>query len=91
MPLCGENHTQLIDRLSRIEGQVRGLRRMVEEDRDCMEVLKQVAATGGAVRSVGMMILKDHLEGCVTEAIRDREQDGELIEQVIDLFNKFGR
>jgi len=91
MALCGEDHKKLLDRISRIEGQVRGLRKMVENDRDCFDVLKQVAATGGAMRSLGMVILEDHLKGCVAEAIRDKEADSDLIQQVIDVFNKFSR
>ena len=92
MPLCGHDHTPLIHRLNRIEGQVKGLRKMVEDDRDCFDVLKQVAATSGAVRSLGMVILGEHLKGCIAGAPRetgavDRE---ELIRQVVDLFNKFG-
>ncbi len=47
MALCGEDHQKLLTRINRIEGQVRGLRKMVQEDRDCMEVLKQIAAAGG--------------------------------------------
>ncbi len=90
MPLCGED-TRLIHRINRIEGQVRGLRKMVEEDRDCFDVLKQVAAAGGAIRSLGLVILEEHLKGCIAGAARegrpvDRE---ELIRQVVDLFDKF--
>ena len=48
MALCGGDHRPLLHRISRIEGQVRGLRKMVQEDRDCFDVLKQVAAIGGA-------------------------------------------
>ncbi len=91
MALCGEDHKKLIDRISRIEGQVRGLRKMVEEDRDCLAVLKQTAATSGAVRSLGMVILEDHLKGCVTRAARDRGRHEELIGEVIRLFNRFSK
>ncbi len=49
MALCGSDHKALLDRINRIEGQVRGLRRMVEEDRDCLDTLKQGAATSGAI------------------------------------------
>lgn len=89
MALCGEDHKKVVDRISRIEGQVRGLRKMVEEDRDCLDVLKQIAAAVGALRSVGMVILEDHLKGCVSDAIRKESNEDELINQVIDIFNKF--
>ena len=91
MGLCGEDHKKLMDRLSRIEGQVRGIRKMVENDRDCMDVLKQVAAVNGALRGVGMVVLQDHLKGCVAEAFRSSQDNDTQIEQVISIFNKFSR
>ncbi len=91
MALCGGNHKKLLDRINRIEGQVRGLRKMVEDDRDCFDVLEQTAAVGGAARSLGMVILEDHLKGCVSEAIRGRGEHDELIEQVIGVFNRFSK
>lgn len=91
MALCGEDHKFLLDRINRIEGQVRGLRRMVEEDRDCLDTLKQIAAASGAIRSLGIVILENHLKGCVSEAIRDKGSNEELIHQVIDIFNKFSK
>jgi DNA-binding FrmR family transcriptional regulator len=89
MALCGDDHKKLADRISRVEGQVRGLKKMVQEDRDCFEVLKQIAAASGALRSIGMMILEDHLKGCVSDAIRNRTNEDELIRQAIDIFLKF--
>jgi len=89
MALCGEDHKKVADRISRIEGQVRGIRNMVEDDRDCLDVLKQIAAAVGALRSVGMVILEDHLKGCVSDAIRNEIHEDELIKQVINIFYKF--
>ena len=91
MALCGEDHPKLIARINRIEGQVRGLKKMVEENRDCLQVLKQVAAASGALRSLGAVILEDHLRGCVTTAIQHRENGSQLITEVIDVFNKFSK
>ena len=90
MALCGDSE-KLIHRLNRIEGQVKGLRKMVEEDRDCFDVLKQVAATSGAMRSLGMVILEHHLTGCVSKALRDQDASEDLIKQTIDIFNKFSK
>jgi DNA-binding FrmR family transcriptional regulator len=90
MALCGDDHKRAISRINRIEGQVRGIRKMIEDDRDCFDVLKQLAATGGAIRSLGMLILEDHLHGCVAQAIRN-ESDDDLIHQVMDIFNKFSK
>lgn len=91
MALCGDDHKSLLARINRIEGQVRGIRRMVEEDRDCLDILKQIAATSGAVHSLGMMILEDHLKGCVSNAVRNKTDDDKLIHQVIEIFNKFSK
>ena len=91
MALCGGDHDKLIARINRIEGQVRGLRKMVEEDRDCMQVLKQVAAAHGALRSLGAMILEDHLKGCVATAIQRHDHESEAINEVIEIFNRFSK
>lgn len=91
MPLCGDDHAKVIARINRIEGQVRGLRKMVEEDRDCLQVLKQIAAAGGALRSLGALILEDHLKGCVATAIQHEDNATALIEEVVGIFNKFSK
>jgi DNA-binding FrmR family transcriptional regulator len=89
MPLCGDDHPKLIARINRIEGQVRGLKKMIEEDRDCLQVLKQIAAAGGALRSLGAVILEDHLKGCVATAIQTHDNESQMISEVIEIFNKF--
>jgi DNA-binding FrmR family transcriptional regulator len=91
MPLCGEDHPKLVARINRIEGQVRGLKKMVEEDRDCLQVLKQIAAASGALRSLGAVILEDHLKGCVATAIQTQDNESELISEVVEIFNKFSK
>ena len=91
MALCGDDHPKLIARINRIEGQVRGLKKMVEEDRDCLQVLKQIAAASGAMRSLGAVILEDHLKGCVAKAIRTRANESQMISEVVDIFNKFSK
>ena len=57
-------------RLRRIEGQVRGLQRMVEEDRYCINVLEQVAAATSALQSVALVLLDEHLAHCVSDSVR---------------------
>jgi CsoR family transcriptional regulator, copper-sensing transcriptional repressor len=57
------------DRLKRIEGQVRGIARMIEEDRYCIDVLTQIRAIRAALRGVEDVVLKDHVEHCVEDAI----------------------
>jgi len=60
-----------LKRLRRIEGQVRGLQRLVEEDRYCADILVQVSSVQEALRSVGLALMKNHLRHCASEAIRD--------------------
>jgi len=64
------SRARTLTRLRRIEGQVRGLQRMVEEDRYCADVMTQIASVHAALRSVGRELMRQHLEHCVTEAIR---------------------
>jgi DNA-binding FrmR family transcriptional regulator len=91
MALCGDDHSKVISRINRIEGQIRGLKKMVENDRDCLHVLKQIAAASGALRSLGAVILEEHLRGCVSTAIQKQDNESETIAQVIEIFNKFSR
>jgi DNA-binding FrmR family transcriptional regulator len=72
------NHrSDIVRRLRRIEGQVRGLQRMVEEDVYCVDVLTQVAAASAALQSCAVALLDDHLNGCVTEAVVEGGEQAE--------------
>ena len=62
---------EYLKRLRRIEGQVRGLQRMVEEDKYCIDILTQVSAATKALQSVSLGLLEDHLAHCVTEAVAE--------------------
>ncbi len=65
----------VLTRLRRIEGQVRGLQKMVEEDRYCGDILNQIASVQSALRGAGKVITRNHLETCVTDALRSGDQD----------------
>ena len=69
MPGYTADKEALIKRLKRVEGQVRGLQRMVEEDTYCIDVLTQVSATTKALQSVALLLLEDHLGHCVAHAL----------------------
>ena len=69
MPGYTKNKTAIQSRLRRIEGQVRGVQRMVDDDRYCIDVLTQVNAARAALESVALELLADHTEHCVAEAI----------------------
>jgi DNA-binding FrmR family transcriptional regulator len=75
-----DDKAALLARLARIEGQVRGLARMVEGDKYCIDVLTQVSATTRALQSVALELLDDHLKHCVVEAVA---QGGELAQEKV--------
>ena len=75
-----DSQTSLIARLNRIEGQVRGLARMVEEDRYCIDVLTQFAAITRALQAAALQLLEDHLRTCVTDALRGDDLDRKMAE-----------
>ncbi|MFP3941550.1 MAG: metal-sensitive transcriptional regulator [Thermoanaerobaculia bacterium] len=84
---------RLLARLRRIEGQVRGLQRMVEEERYCPEILTQVAAVQASLRAAVQVLLQDHLRHCVTGALRsgDPHEAEAMYAELTDLFKKYGR
>lgn len=77
-----EDKARLLARLRRIEGQVRGIGRMVEEDKYCIDILTQISAVVSSAQSVGLLLLQDHIRGCVVNA------DAEDLEARLDELNK---
>ena len=77
-------------RLNRVEGQVRGLSRMVDEDRYCIDLVTQIAAVRAALRKIEEMVLKDHVGHCVEAAIRSGDPDDQR-RKVAELMEVFGR
>jgi DNA-binding FrmR family transcriptional regulator len=72
-----DNKDAVLGRLRRVEGQVRGLQRMVEQDSYCIDVLTQVSATTRALQAVALQLLKDHLAHCVADAARHGGPDAD--------------
>ncbi len=83
----------VLKRLKRIEGQVRGLQRMVAEERYCADILMQIASAHEALRGVGKLLMRNHLEHCVTDALRsgDRQSAERAYEEVLDLMYRHAR
>ena len=73
-----DRKVQLAKRLRRIEGQVRGVQRMVDEDTYCIDVLTQISAATKALQAVALELLEDHLSHCVTEAVAEGGEAAEL-------------
>lgn len=93
LPLAPELRTQAMRRLARIEGQVRGLGRMIEEDRSCVDVLQQIASVHEALRGVGKLMMQKYLESCASEGIRseDAEIREETYEELLKVIYRFVR
>lgn len=84
-----EEKKAVINRLSRISGHIEAVKKMVENDRDCSEVLVQLAAIKAAVNSTGKVVLKNHIEHCVVDAIEHDDQESlERLIKAIDSFVK---
>ena len=71
------NNRDHLTRLARIEGQVRGIAHMIEEDRNCLDVLTQLAAASGALHQVALGLLDEHVRHCVSAAARSSARDAE--------------
>ena len=81
-----------LSRLRRIEGQVRGLHKMVEEDRYCADILGQVSAVQEALRAVGRELMRNHLKHCASKAIRAGGEEAEpMYDELVELMYKNAR
>ncbi|MGY3716875.1 metal-sensitive transcriptional regulator [Sutcliffiella cohnii] len=76
-----EDKKNLTSRLNRIEGQVRGVKRLIEEDTYCDDVLTQIAAIQSALNSVGKLLLEGHMKSCIVERIQ--EGDTEVVDELL--------
>ena len=84
-------HSEEIPRLKRIEGQIRGIQRMIENERYCIDILTQLSSVQGAIKSVEESILERHLKGCVQHSFSkgNKADKAEKIAEVIDVLKKF--
>ncbi len=78
----------VLDRLARIEGHVHGIRQMVEEDKTCPDILIQVAAVRAALSKVAQIILEDHIETCMRDAVKSGETE-QYITELKEALSKF--
>lgn len=82
----------LITRLNRIEGQIRGIRRMVQEPRLCVDILQQLAAAEAALNRISLAVLRCHVEQCVPEGIaRGEPERSKRLAELLDIFDRFGK
>lgn len=83
-----DERARLLQRMRRIEGQVRGISRMIEQGRYCVDILVQIAAVRSALDRVGMSLLRSHTSHCVTEAVRAGDGQAQ-IDELMDVFERF--
>ena len=81
-----EEYRSLINRLSRIEGQVRGVKRQVEEEAYCVDILKQVSAIQAALNAFSRRLLGSHIKPCVADGIR--QGDDEVVDELVNMLQK---
>ena len=84
-------HREDIPRLRRVEGQIRGIQKMIEDERYCIDILTQLSSVQGAIKSVEENILERHLKGCVQHSFSkgNKADKAEKIAEVIDVLKKF--
>lgn len=92
-PVVARGHGEaavLSKRLNRIEGQIRGIARMIEDDRYCVDILTQVSAVQSALDALARKLLEHHLHGCVTQAVASGN-GARAIDEALAVIRKFGR
>ncbi|GIO08996.1 metal-sensitive transcriptional regulator [Brevibacillus reuszeri] len=85
-PRTDKIKSNLVSRLNRVEGQIRGIRGMVEKDVYCDDILNQIAAVQSALNAVGKILLEGHMKSCVMERIQ--QGDSEVIDELLKTMNK---
>jgi len=85
-----ENRDELLQRLRKIEGQVRGVQKMIEDGRYCIDVLTQLAAISQGIRRVSMMVSEAHARGCLEKALKEEEGE-EAVRNLVHVLFRFTR
>ena len=88
--MAKDNKAAVLKRLNRIEGQVRGIGKMITEDRYCIDILTQVSAVQSALDALALQLLEHHLHGCVQHAVRSGDGD-QAIDEALTVIRKFAR
>lgn len=83
-----EDKKRLNSRLNRIAGQINGINRMIEQDRECIEILNQIISTQSALRGVWKQVVRGHLQYCVMDSLKQNKNRDELIDELVDHIEK---
>ena len=90
--LDDKQQQSLVTRLNRVEGQIRGIRRMVQEPRTCLDILQQLAAAEAALNRISLAVLKQHVERCVPDGIAQGEpEQTRRLAELVDIFDRFAK
>ncbi|MFD1361062.1 metal-sensing transcriptional repressor [Lentibacillus salinarum] len=89
-PRTQDEKEAVVNRLKRIEGQVRGIQKMVEEDRYCVDILVQISAINAALKKVGFSVAERHTKHCVSDAVQSGEGN-EAIEELMEVMKQFSK
>ncbi|RCW69791.1 metal-sensing transcriptional repressor [Saliterribacillus persicus] len=89
-PRTKDEKQAIVNRLKRIEGQVRGIQKMVDEDRYCVDILVQISAINAALKKVGFSVTERHMKHCVTDAIKSGEGD-ETIDELLEVMKQISK
>lgn len=91
MPSYLNDKEKILLRLKRMEGQLKGIQRMIEQDKYCVDVLNQLTSVIAATQKVATIIMKDHIKGCVKNALTQNGQSDEYVDELVDVVEKFTR
>lgn len=86
-----QDKQEILTRLRRMEGQLRGIQRMVESDKYCIDVLTQISSIIAAAQRVGAIVLKDHINGCVRKALSDGQSSDDAVNELVQAVTHFTR
>ncbi len=80
---------EILSRLRKVEGQVRGIQRMVSEDAYCLDILTQISAVTSGVEKVALRVLHQHIRGCVADAVKAKSAPDEKIDELVKAVERF--
>ena len=88
MVTSGDDKKKILTRLRRIEGQTRGIQRMVDEDKYCVDIMTQIAGVQSALEQVSLLLMENHLLHCVTDAVQEGKGE-EKISEIMDVIKRY--
>jgi DNA-binding FrmR family transcriptional regulator len=80
---------EILSRLRKIEGQIRGIQRMVSDDAYCVDVLTQISAAKSGMDKVALRLVHEHMRGCVTDALRSKDSGDDKIDELVKVVDRF--